>query len=1122
MMECPHCRTRNREGAKFCEECGARINMECPQCRTLIPLGRKFCGECGCKLPESPGDAAVAAFQGERKQITVLFTDLTGYTAMSEKMDPEEVKEILSMIFGEIAQVATRYDGYLEKFIGDEAMILFGTPKAHEDDPVRAIRAAQEIHQAVEKMNARYEKAAGRPLSMHSGINTGLVVIDEMLPDKGGFEVTGETVNLASRLCDMAQPGEILAGPDTYRQAEGYFTFQSFGPVEIYGKSEPIQVFRLLSPKATPQRRIRRRQALLSELVGRGVELAQLQEAVHRLRQGVGTVVSVCGEAGSGKTRLVEEFRNTLPAGEIRWMECQCYPYSQNTPYWPLIDLLNRIWRIDEEDSPERVREKIKAGVESLAGRRGLLCSLLGSLYTLSDPKIDTLSPEVWKSWLYEAVQSLLVAQAQRELSVFCLEDLHWADPSFLELLRFIVSKFNIPAVLLLIHRPPFNLFNAGSPSSPNAFYREIHIGELSASEARQVVESLLKSEDVPLPLIRFIQQVAGGNPLYVEEMVNSLVESKALARSDGRWELTRPLTESTVSPTIQGVMAARMDLLDREVKRVIQEAAVIGRAFFYRILEKITDLKSRLNTSLNGLERIDLIRVKSIEPELEYIFKHALTHEYVYTSLLNKERQALHERIAAVMEELFRDRMAEYYEALAFHYKQGGCFSKALEYLIKAGEKSLRRYSVEESHRYFKEAFDLLTSRGDEDESREDRLIDLLNRWSFVFYYSGNYRGLLELLESHKGLAESSVSRSQLGLFYGWLGCALWHRERPREARSHLMQSLKLGEEAGDSKVVGYACTWLTWASAELGRLDEALDFARKAQEVCSPENDDPYVYFNSLAGKGYVHWHRGDKREAFETGTALVHYGRKHSNVRSRVMGHCCTGFGHLIDGDIPQALASFEEAHRVSVDPWYSYFPKLARCYAMALSGKLEGIEETLREIVAFSEERGAEYIGTPARLLLGAVLAAGGRLKEGLNLLGESRRTWYENSNRLRCATSEYILGNLYAGLARKEGPPSASREASGGPVVPSLSKAEAAAKALEAFEKLVEMEKEMGARDLLGPAHLQLGLLHRALGHKEQAAKHLSLARGVFEECGAETHLERLGQYLPGGEGKVLS
>jgi class 3 adenylate cyclase len=572
-MKCPECQFENRKGAKFCKDCGAKMELACPNCGVSYTPGSKFCDECGHSLAqESHIENGEPASEGERKHVTVLFSDLSGYTTMSEKLDPEELKEIMNRIFNQIKQVIQKYEGFIEKFAGDAVMAIFGVPQAHEDDPVRAIKAAEEIHDLVEKMNPELEKKTVRPLSMHSGINTGLVITGEINPEKGTHGVTGDALNLASRLSDQAQAGEILVGQNTYHRAEGYFTFKSLEATQVKGKSELIQVYRVLSQKDKPAT-IRRLSGLKADLIGRKVEMAELSEAVENLREGQGRIFSICGDAGTGKSRLVEEFKATLDLEEIQWIEGHAYAYAQNIPYFPLIDFLNRVLHIEENDPAEKVKENLESGIEQLIGKKEEVIPYVGGLYSLKYLETKDVSPEFWKSRLHEASRAIFAALAKKAPTVFFLEDLHWADSSFVELLRQSLLQARQPAIVLCAYRPTFSLFTSHQVGGLGNIYHEIRLQELSLSDAQDMLESLLETENIPADLKRLVQSKAEGNPFYLEELINTLIESETLMRENGTWKLTRSVTEFDISSSLHGLIAGRLDRLEKKTKRILQEA---------------------------------------------------------------------------------------------------------------------------------------------------------------------------------------------------------------------------------------------------------------------------------------------------------------------------------------------------------------------------------------------------------------------------------------------------------------------------------------------------------------------------------------------------------------------
>ena len=1124
-MRCPECQSDNRQESKFCNECGHRLDLSCPECRNSIQVYSLRCDICGCALnfpsetSKTPtelkslphqstgkiksGDAAPIV--GERKHVTVLFSDLTGYTAMSEKLDPEEVKEVTSRILGEISKIVADYDGFIEKYAGDAVMAIFGVPKAHEDDPIRAIKAAREIHRAVDDISPEVEKMIGQPISMHTGINTGLVVTGEVNLERGTHGVAGDTINLAARLSSFAKPGEILVNVDTCRQIEGHFECEYLEAVNVKGKADPVQVHKVVSERGAPVT-IRRLSGVRADLVGRSLEMAELSKAVEKLKQGKGRIFSICGAAGTGKSRLVEEFKATLDLEQVQWIECHAFAYSQDMPYFPLVDLLNRLLQIEEKDSPTIVRGKIERGLKSINGDRDEIIPYVGGLYSLSYPQTEEISPEFWKTRLQEAILKILSSLAEKAPTVFYIEDLHWADPSFVELLRRACVKIRQPALLLCAYRPTFSLFTGHQLNSIGDDYHEISLKNLSLTVAHHMLASLLKSESIPTDLKRWVNNKAEGNPFYLEELINSLIESETLIAENNGWKLTRPLSESDIPSSLHGLITGRLDRLEKQTKRILQEASVIGRDFLYEILKRITKLEERIDGELKQLERLDLIRTRTLHPEIEYMFKHALTQEVVYDGLLKKERRRIHEQIAQVIETVFKDRLAEFNETLAYHFTRGQSTAKAVDYLIKSGEKSLARYAVEEANEYFKKAYDILINKEELSNTENIILIDLLNSWGYAFYYLGEFGKFINLFNTHLNTAESLEDNTKIGMFYAWLGIGQYMVGAPKVSYKYLCKGLEIGEKANDQKVVGYACAWLTFTCGELGYFSEGIQHGERAQEIANSFPSDQYLFFKSLGGLCYIYYFKGDTHKVFDGAKRLIKYGDTYANSRSRVFGLWFKAFGHLVEGDFKSAQETSKLGMEIATEPFYAKHLLFTLILSYLFDSQYQEAENCLNDGINYCEKQGIGSFLILCHIALAPVLFAKGSLKQGHEMMKTARETLIRKQRKTAFAISEYILGEINLQIATGSKPSFSVIAKNIGFLVRNAPFAGRNAEAN--LIRAIELFKELGMKGYLGRAYLSLGVLYKATGRTDQARQCILDAIQILKECEAGSYLKQ--------------
>ena len=839
--------------------------------------------------------------------------------------------------------------------------------------------------------------------------------------------------------------------------------------------------------------------------------MAQLAEAVKNLEMGQGGVFPIIGAAGTGKSRMVEEIKTGLNLDRIQWQQGNAYSYAQNIPYFPLIDLISKAIQINEGDAPETVKEKLESSLEVLIGEKQDIAPYIGSLFSLDYPEIGKVSPEFWKIELQKAALKVLTALAQRAPTVVCLEDLHWADPSTLELVHFLIAEIRQPVLFLCVYRPtsaPFSTHQVNAMAIP---YQELQLRDLSFSEAQSMVASLLKTDAIPRDLQQFIQNKVEGNPFYIEELVNSLIESKTLAPENGHWRVAGSITEQEISSTIQGVISARVDRLEQGSKRILQEASVIGRSFYYEILKRISEIKGNIDGNLTGLERVDLIKTKSIQPYLEYIFKHALTQEVVYNGLLKKERREIHERIGYVIEELFKDRLPEFYETLAFHYKQSNSTQKAVNYLVNSGEKSLAKYAVTEAYQYFQEAYNIISPKENKSEVDKITLVDILNRWAYAYYYLGEIRDFIELFKTHHALADSLDDKARVGMFYAWFGIAHFMAGKPNESYKLLRKALKLGEESQNQKVVGYACTWLPWTCAELGLLDRGIDFAERAQKIAETFPSDQYLYFKSLGGLCYINFLKGNTGKIFEGAKRLFDHGERSANSRCKVFGHWMEAFGHWIAGNMTSSQRSCKKAIDVALDPAYSQFPRLTLGLSYFLAGQFQEAEDTLKICINFCEKRGMGQISVLGRLFLAPTLIVKGEMKQGQKMLEEVQRTLSRNQRIIWQAQSEYIQEKVKSEITSGPKPTVSTMTQNIGFLVKNVPFA--GKKAEKHLNKAIESLTEIGAKGLLGAVFLDLGLLHKSSKRTNQARECILEAIQIFRGCRAETWLKQANEAL---------
>ena len=716
-MKCPICRFENSEDVRFCSHCGSRLGKACARCGRVNDPESRFCTQCGCRVEGSAVDEGGGGIaESERKHVTVVFSDLSGYTEMTEKLDPEAVKAVVNRVFEKVSLIIERYDGFIERYIGDCVMAVFGIPRTHEDDPVRAVEAALEIHEAVRSLSHWVEERTGRKLTMHTGINTGLVVTARVDREQGDHGLTGHTVNLASRLEALSRPDEILVGRNTYLQTDRAFAFEPLDPVQVEGRSEPLEVYRLVSRK---EREVPPYLGLRSRLVGRDAELSLLADRVERLRQGGrGGILWVTGEAGIGKSRLLGEVKARLADRRLLWLEGRALSYGRSISYWPFLEVLKQFAGITEEDDEIQGWQKLQARINRLfpdevADTLPYLATLLslevkGNLTS----RVQFLDGESMRRQIFRTSRHFL-SRLSREQPLFLeFEDFHWADQSTVELMEHLLPLVTQdPVVFCFVSRsetPGASETLAGLIAERYAPHQTtLHLLPLENEQSERLVCELLDLDDLPGQMRDIVKIKSQGNPLFLEELIRALIDAGVVCRDRAgrRWQI-RPVRGKVPIPgTLRTLIAAGLDRLDDDIKDVLRAASVIGRSFLFRLLREIIASREALEEDLSALEQKNLIREKCRIPELEYVFKHDLIKESIYESILLEQRKRLHRRVGEAIERVFPHHLERFYGLLAYHYAQASDWGKAHEYLLKTGDQAGRMAADAEALAHYKKA---------------------------------------------------------------------------------------------------------------------------------------------------------------------------------------------------------------------------------------------------------------------------------------------------------------------------------------------------------------------------------------------------------------------------------
>jgi class 3 adenylate cyclase/tetratricopeptide (TPR) repeat protein len=986
---------------KFCGGCGAALARRCPLCEAEVPSGFRFCGQCGASLQESgvrplpasamptpaapsgspsavqtgvpPLTAAVAArsiaaytpkhlaekilqsrsaLEGERRQVTVLFADVAGFTSLAEHLDPEEVHRIINRCFELITAEVHRFEGTINQYTGDGVMALFGAPIAHEDSPRRAVHAALGIQRALRDYGRESHAQRGVTLQMRIGLNTGPVVVGRIGDDlRMDYTAVGDTTNLAARMQQIARPGSVMITEATHHFVEGFFDTLELGEVDVKGRA-PVKAWEVLRPRGRRSRLDVAAERGLTPLVGRGQELRVLLERFADVKAGRGQVVSLVGEAGIGKSRLVYEFRQRLAQQDegVTWLEGQCVSFGQSIPYLPLVDQLRRNFSIDELDGETEIIAKVEHGMR----RMGQLEAHLPYIRFLlavdpGDPSVAAMDPLARRRRVFEAVRALSLRGASIRPIVFVFEDLHWMDSSTEEYLgAFLDSVAAVPILMLLTYRTDYT-----PPFGARSFHTSLMLRSLSAAETIAIAGNVLGTDRFPEQVKTALLDKAEGIPLFVEEVAKTLLDLGILRREEGGLRVVKGLAEASVPDTIHDILMARLDRLGDEGKRTVQLAAVIGRRFLVRLLDRVAGMKDRLDGLLAELKALEIVYEQGLLPEPAYIFKHAVIQDVAYNSLLRERRRELHRRVGEAIEELFADRLAEHCEELAHHYVNGEHWSKAFTYLVKSGDRAKDAYANQVALDFYASALDVaarvvppvsprqimevhqrrsavlfLLTRYPDAIVESQRVLALAreagDRWMeaegqadlaltyYATFSSDNIPLVNDAAEAARALAEETGHQRVLAKALNYLGLVDQVRGELAKANRKLEESLRIAEPGGFRDAEVQSLVWLGAHAEWQGQFREAIHILRRT-EATAAEIHDGFFELLAPAFSCLAHIALGEYGAGMHVLNQALAKARERNNVF--VQGRLINTQGWLYQelGDFARA----HEANRESVD-------------------------------------------------------------------------------------------------------------------------------------------------------------------------------------------------------------
>lgn len=860
---------------KFCGQCGNPLSRLCSNCNYSNPSQFRFCGNCGTSLESHQPDSSNSEIQkyiptylaekirqskgrieGERKNVTVIFADISGFTALAEICDPEEAASIINACHAVLGKLVYKYEGIVDKIIGDGLMAIFGIP-VHEDDPERAILAAIEMQQEMGDLTQEFEKSMGINLGLSIGINTGMVVVGDIGTDlRLDYTIIGDVVNTAFRMQENAKSGEILVTQETYNRASHCFDFEILDTIRVRGKSQPLSVYKLVCQKEKSLK-TRGIDGLNSPLIGRDIEFNKCKKTVERLVADKGGTLLITGDAGLGKSRLVAELRKYARSSDSLWLEGKCVSYSRSINYWVFIDAFRDYFGAKGDADIAEIGRIIRKN-DFMDGIEDSAISTIASLLSAKSKNgriSDDLDETEKKRRIFIAVKDVLSAISQSKPLVLVLEDLHWADELSMELLLFLEDELRDSRIAFVCaYRPEIGDMDSWPVQSleKECWYgrsaasdrtSRIVLNPLSNTDSNMLLSSLLAEENLPIEFKGLILDKAGGNPLYLEEVIRAIIDDRAIEQRNGRWLAMKNVEDIDVPSTIQGVIMARIDKLEEFPKHILQCAAVIGRSFEYAVLlymlnehvalDSLHDEGDAIQECLIELEKMGFISHE--DDDSDFRFRHVLIQEVAYSTILKRRRRELHEVICHYIEKANRDCLSDFYEILAYHYSHSNNTESALSYLIKAGNKNMKAYagSAENALRNFHKALGILDGIDLPDDRGGIFRQDIYYGIGEVYKDLGHNDRALSSFETLLHVAEQREDRAMKANALRQIGNNKSQSGDWEAAQEAYMESLFIAQELDDLPKMGFAYTGLGYGYFDRGELDEAMKNFKRALEI-------------------------------------------------------------------------------------------------------------------------------------------------------------------------------------------------------------------------------------------------------------------------------------------------